>query len=55
MEEQYLTEDEVEELYGIKPSTLQALRERGIGPRTVERDGKLVYPVTDLEEWLSER
>lgn len=55
-----LNEREVQAIYGIGTSHLRRMRMRNAGPRHTkisgrvgETGGRVLYKVTDLEEWLS--
>jgi len=56
-----LTESEVQATRGIGVRQLRTMRMRGIGPRFIkisgsigQRGGRVLYPVAELDAWLSQ-
>lgn len=49
------TPAEVGDLIKIAPATLATWRTKGIGPAYLKVGGKVVYPVSELERWLTSR
>lgn len=47
----YLTEKELAETWGMKPNTLQKWRSLGVGPRYIKRVGRIVYRKDDIAEF----
>lgn len=48
----YLTPKQAAAMIGYSPGTLANLRAAGAGPRWVKPRGRVLYPRSDLIEWL---
>lgn len=49
--EDYLTEKQLSELWGIKKNTLQKWRSAGVGPKFIKRVGRIAYRKSDIAEY----
>jgi hypothetical protein len=53
--ERYLTAKEVGEIRRKTEAALTKERQRGDGPPWVKDNGRVLYPVDELDRWLAER
>lgn len=51
----FLTEDEIMELAGYKPGSMETVRKRGDVPPYVRFGNSRLYPVAKASEWLVSR
>ena len=49
--ENYLTEKELTEAWGVKRNTLQKWRSQGVGPKHIKRVGRVIYRKDDIAEF----
>jgi predicted site-specific integrase-resolvase len=49
--EDYLTEKEFAEAWGVKRNTLQKWRSQGVGPKHIKRVGRVIYRKVDIAEF----
>ncbi len=47
----YLTEKEFAEAWGVKRNTLQKWRSQGVGPKYIKRVGRIIYRKDDIAEF----
>jgi predicted site-specific integrase-resolvase len=47
----YFTEREFAELWGVKRNTLQKWRSNGVGPKYIKRVGRIIYRKDDIAEF----
>ncbi len=51
----YLSTSEVASYTGLKPVTLELWRRKGRGPIFIKAGRRVLYKITDVENWLTER
>ena len=49
--EDYLTERELAEAWGVKQNTLQKWRSNNVGPQYIKRVGRIIYRKADIAEF----
>lgn len=49
--ENYMTEKELADVWGMKRNTLQKWRSNGVGPKYIKRVGRIVYRKDDIAEF----
>jgi hypothetical protein len=52
---EYLTEQDVQALADVRPSTVEAWRARGLGPPYVRIGRRYIYPIAGFMQWLNTR
>ncbi len=51
----FLTQNEAAELLRLSPRTLERHRVAGTGPRFTKAGRRVLYKITELESWATER
>lgn len=49
--DEYITEKELSEAWGVKRNTLQKWRSQGVGPKYIKRVGRIIYRKDDIAEF----
>ena len=52
---EFLDTNEIAEAFATKPDTIRLWRREGRGPRWVRIEGRVLYSVADVQEWLATR
>jgi len=53
MDRKYITQDQLADLLGLSPRSLERWRVSGTGPAFVKAGRKPLYDIVDVDAWLS--
>lgn len=55
MQTEFFTTEQVSNMLGVQPNTLEIWRHRGIGPPFVKMGRLVRYKSSDLDRWITEQ
>jgi hypothetical protein len=55
LSEEFWTSKEVAALIRVTPAALRQWRQRGVGPRWLNAERRILYRKSDVEAWLEEQ